>query len=88
MAHPQQFFYIQALKKFLPEYFEGCRILEIGSLNLNGSIRQFFQNCNYTGLEIGEGNDVDVVCFGEDYGSASSQFDMVVSCEAMEHNPG
>ena len=88
MAHPQQFFYIQALKQFLPEYFEGRKVLEIGSLNLNGSIRQFYQGCDYTGLDIGEGNDVDVVCFGEDYGSASNQFDMVVSCEAMEHNPG
>ena len=38
MTHPQQFFCIQPLKQFLPQYFEGCKVLEIGSLNLNGSI--------------------------------------------------
>lgn len=88
MAHVQQFFYVNAIKQFLPEYFEAKKVLEIGSLNLNGSIRQFFQACDYTGLDVGEGRDVDVVCYGEDYGAPAASFDMVVSCEAMEHNPG
>jgi SAM-dependent methyltransferase len=88
MAHVQQFFYVQSVKQFLPEYFEGTKVLEIGSLNINGSVRQFFQGCDYTGLDIGEGRDVDVVCPGEDYGAASGTFDAVISCEAMEHNPG
>lgn len=88
MAHVQQFFYVNAIKQFLPEFFEGSKVLEIGSLNLNGSIRQFFKGCDYTGLDIGEGRDVDVVCPGEHYGAPADSFDMVVSCEAMEHNPG
>jgi SAM-dependent methyltransferase len=88
MAHHQQFFFLQAVKQFLPEYFAERKVLEIGSLNINGSIRQFYERCEYTGLDVGEGRDVDVVCFGEDYGAAAGLFDMVVSCEAMEHNPG
>jgi len=87
MAHVQQFFYVNAIKQFLPEYFEGKKVLEIGSLNLNGSIRQFYQGCEYTGLDIGEGRDVDVVCPGEHFGAPAASFDVVVSCEAMEHNP-
>lgn len=88
MAHVQQFFYVNSVKQFLPEYFNKARVLEIGSLNLNGSIRQFFQDCDYVGLDVGEGRDVDVVCPGEHYGAPAESFDVVVSCEAMEHNPG
>ncbi|WP_449235885.1 class I SAM-dependent methyltransferase [Azospirillum doebereinerae] len=67
-------------------YFNGKRVLEIGSLDINGSIRQFFSNCEYTGLDLGEGPGVDVICSGEDFSAKSRHFDVVVSCEAMEHN--
>lgn len=87
MAHPQQFFYVNGVRQFLPEYFRGRKVLEIGSLNLNGSVRQFYTDCDYTGLDVGEGRDVDVVCPGEHYGAPATSFDMIISCEAMEHNP-
>src|SRR4051812_1784880 len=86
MAHPQQQFFVGGVKQFLPEFFTDQRVLEIGSLNLNGSVREFFTNCAYVGLDIGEGRDVDVVCPGEDYGERADSFDVVISCEAMEHN--
>jgi SAM-dependent methyltransferase len=87
MAHVQQLFYVEALKNFFPQYFEGVKVLEIGSLNINGSVRQYFNHCQYTGLDVGPGKDVDIVCAGEDFGAPSSQYDVVISCEAMEHNP-
>lgn len=87
MAHVQQFFFIETLRSFLPQYFENCKILEVGSLNINGSVRQYFSNCDYTGLDVGPGRGVDVVCPGEDFVAPSGHFDVVISCEAMEHNP-
>jgi SAM-dependent methyltransferase len=86
MSHPQQQFFVGGIKQFLPGYFAGKRVLEVGSLNLNGSVREFFADCDYVGLDVGEGRDVDVVCAGEDYGEKSGAFDVVISCEAMEHN--
>jgi SAM-dependent methyltransferase len=87
MAHPQQHFFVGGIKQFLPEYFAGKRVLEIGSLNINGSVRAFFTDCTYIGLDLGEGKDVDVICAGEDYGDKAGSFDVIISCEAMEHNP-
>ncbi len=87
MAHKEQFEFVQHIKSFFPEHFEGQRVLEVGSLDINGSVRPFFKNCEYIGLDVAEGKGVDVVCQGQDYEGPDSSFDVVISCEAMEHNP-
>ncbi|MBV8380747.1 MAG: hypothetical protein JO369_08325 [Paucibacter sp.] len=88
MSHPQQLFFVGSVKQFLGEFFRHRKVLEIGSLDINGSVRQFFEECDYTGLDVGEGKGVDVVCYGEDFGAKANSYDVVISCEAMEHNPG
>lgn len=87
MAHPEQFFFVGSVAANLPDYFHSKRVLEVGSLNINGSVRQFFVGCEYTGLDVGAGNGVDVVCPGQDYTAPAESFDVVISCEMMEHNP-
>jgi SAM-dependent methyltransferase len=87
MAHVQQIRFIDHVKKFLPEFFSSGRILEIGSLDINGSVRSFYQNVDYIGIDVASGQGVDVVSKGESYGGAADSFDAVVSCECMEYNP-
>lgn len=87
MAHLQQFRFINFVKEVLPEYFHDKKILEIGSLNINGSVRNFFTECDYLGVDVSVGKDVDVVSNGEDFNGKASSFDVVISCECMEHNP-
>ncbi|MCX4159657.1 MULTISPECIES: class I SAM-dependent methyltransferase [Paraburkholderia] len=87
MAHLQQSQFIAGVKQFLHEYFVSKNVLEIGSLDINGSVREFFSNCKYIGLDIGEGKGVDLVCPGQSYGASCAEYDVVISCEAMEHNP-
>ena len=36
---------------------------------------------------MGPGKGVDVVCPGQDYTAPARSFDVVISCEMMEHNP-
>lgn len=88
MSHQQQRFFVNSVKQGLPGYFQGRSVVEIGSLNINGSVREFFSGCDYLGLDVGEGRDVDLVCRGENYGAAADSADVLISCEAMEHNPG
>lgn len=88
MSHIQQRFFVNGVKQFLPTFFQNSKVLEIGSLNLNGSVREFFTDCQYLGIDVGMGPDVDEVCYGEDFGAKANSFDTVISCEAMEHNPG
>jgi len=87
MSHQAQLDFVASLRFKFPEYFIGEYVLEIGSLNINGSIRPFFEKCTYVGVDLGEGADVDVVARGEDLTYDDGDFDIVASCECFEHNP-
>ena len=87
MSHPEQMHYISKLKNKFPMFFENLKVLEIGSLNINGTIRVFFKNCNYLGVDLGEGKDVDYICEGQKLEFESNSFDVTASCECFEHNP-
>jgi SAM-dependent methyltransferase len=87
MSHPAQMEFVEAVKQSYPILFSRKKILEIGSLNINGSIRQFFDSCDYTGVDLDSGQDVDLVAKGEDLDFPDKTFDIVCSCECFEHNP-
>ena len=59
MSHQSQLDFVRSLTVRFPIYFAGQKVLEIGSLDINGSIRQFFSGCEYIGVDLGEGNGVD-----------------------------
>jgi len=66
------------------------KVLEIGSYNVNGSIRPAFdvsRGGEYVGVDLLPGPDVDRVISGENADYADGYFDVVVSCECFEHNP-
>ena len=87
MSHSSQRQFVELVSTGLPEYFVRKKVLEIGSLNLNGSVRDFFQDCDYLGLDVSAGKDVDMVCEGQNYSGPDNSFNQVISCEVMEHNP-
>ncbi len=87
MSHPRQRNFVKRAAEHLPGFFHNASVLEVGSLNINGSVREFFRGCRYTGIDIGAGRDVDVVCAGQRYDAPDGSCDHVISCEAMEHNP-
>jgi SAM-dependent methyltransferase len=87
MAHSEQLKFVAGVKAAFPEFFRSTKTLEIGSLDINGSIRQFFEGGDYVGLDVAQGPGVDVVCQGQDYDGLTAGFDTVISCEVLEHNP-
>ena len=87
MSHQAQLDFVAGLKQKFPDYFIRKQVLEVGSLNINGSIRPFFEQCTYVGVDLGEGRDVDVVGKGEELTYGDDSFDVVASCECFEHNP-
>jgi len=87
MAHPEQLEFVRSVRNRLGGQFENVRVLEVGSLDINGSVRSFFKDCDYTGIDVAPGKGVDLVCEGQLLGLPSGHFDTVISCEAMEHNP-
>ena len=87
MAHVDQFEFVGLIKHHLPMFFDSGRVVEIGSLDINGSVRSFFKPTTYTGVDVAAGPGVDEVCQGQLVGHPSGSFDVAISCECMEHNP-
>ena len=86
MAHREQAQFVRFVKNRYPSFFEGSRVLEVGSLILNGTIRGEFTGGEFVGIDVGEGPGVDVVCRGEDFDD-EGEFDVCASVECFEHNP-
>lgn len=68
-----------------PVDVSGKRVLDIGSYDVNGSVRPFFAaSAEYVGIDSRDGPGVDVVSDARDY-TSPKPFDFVVSTEALEH---
>ncbi len=87
MAHYQQQRFVEIVRSHYPDFFKGKNILEVGSWNVNETVRRFFADCRYVGADIAEGRGVDVVCPGQDLAFSDDEFDLVISGECFEHNP-
>ena len=87
MAHQLQSDFIAIVREHLPEHFVGRRVLEVGSLDINGSVRSHFDDCKYTGADLELGPGVDIACPGQLLEFPSGHFDVAISCECFEHNP-
>ena len=86
MSHKEQIEFISKVKEKYSKYFTNKCVVEIGSLNINGSVRHFFEKCVYIGVDVGPGPGVDVVSLGHEYNMPNS-FDVAISCECFEHDP-
>jgi hypothetical protein len=87
MAHPEQRDFLISLRNTRPEFFTGVSVLEVGSLNINGTVRDFFHHTTYVGVDVAEGPGVDVVALGQDLTYPDNSFDVAISAECFEHNP-
>lgn len=91
MAHPEQAAFCKKVRDKFPEEFINCRVLDIGSLDINGNNRYLFEDparefgYAYTGIDIGEGKNVDVVSKGHEF-KPGCQYDIVISTECFEHD--
>jgi SAM-dependent methyltransferase len=65
----------------------GLDVVEIGSYNVNGSIRSLCLGArSYLGVDTRAGPDVDLVCNGEAL-PETLRADLVICCEVLEHTP-
>ena len=75
------------VRKRIP--FSPGRVLEIGSQDVNGSVRTFFQDAKeYIGIDMQEARGVDIVMNAsgalDRFGVES--FDTIICCEMLEHD--
>lgn len=73
-------FYKKELENLPP-----LQVLEFGSYNINGSVRDAYTNAaSWWGIDIAEGNGVDEVANAVDW-TSDETFDIVICAEAFEH---
>lgn len=84
MAHLQQQQFFDRVKESYPEHFKGISVVDFGSLDINGSLKDMFVDCHYTGVDIRPGKNVDVVCMAHRF--VGEPVDTVVSGEMLEHD--
>lgn len=86
MAHKEQIEFCKKIKNKFPEKFTDKKVLDIGSLDINGNNRYLFDNCEYTGIDIGPGKNVDIVSKGHEFRMPDKTYDVIVSTECFEHD--
>ncbi|MFO1132022.1 MAG: class I SAM-dependent methyltransferase [Hyphomicrobiales bacterium] len=87
MAHPQQFCFVQTFANHISASDSQFNILEIGSYDVNGSVRELFPGSTYCGVDLTPGEGVDVVADGHRVDHPNNSYDITISCECFEHNP-
>jgi len=87
MAHQQQQEFFRGLAvRFSDQFNKASRILEVGSQNRNGSVRQYFPGATeYLGLDLGIALDVDWAVPGELVELPNGWAEIVISTECFEH---
>jgi hypothetical protein len=100
MAHKAQIDFCKRVRGMYPEYFKRKKVVDVGSLDINGNNRQFFKNCEYTGIDIVAGKNVDLVGYAHHLlpsiastgGYRNSEpsligtADVIISTEMLEHD--
>lgn len=79
-------------RMFTPMFTGDRRVLGIGTRAINStatgySVEALFNGCSMVGLDLSPGQGVTHVCHAADFETDASQgFDVVYSCEALEHD--
>lgn len=81
--------YINAEKfyhKYCEKNIENKKILDVGSYDVNGTMKPIFEKGQYVGLDMEEGPNVDIVGVSHDIPFKEEEFDIVISSSCFEHD--
>ena len=87
MSHFQQEKFVEIASEYLNLTYSE-KIFELGSYDVNGSIKPLFSFHEYIGVDVSEGPNVDKIYDGKNLNFLlDDYFDLSISCNCFEHNP-
>jgi SAM-dependent methyltransferase len=81
--------YVNAEKfyhKYCEDNIENKKILDVGSYDVNGTMKPIFQKGEYIGLDMEQGPNVDIVGVSHKIPFEKDEFDIVISSSCFEHD--
>ena len=86
--HQQIADFFMFVRTYMKQYFtDGKLVLDIGSGDVNGNNRQFFDNsCTYHGNDVFPGRNVDLIYRTAELPFLKPTFDTVISSECFQHD--
>lgn len=76
---------INLMKRFAREVPVGSKVLDVGSRDVNGTFKDSFTHCEYTGIDIEAGKNVDIVVEPYNYPFPDESFPYIISGSTLEH---
>jgi len=87
MAHHAQRNFCARIQNMYPKHFSGVSVLDVGSLDINGSNRFLFSDdSTYLGIDIAAGRGVDAVSKGHEWAAPDNAYNTIISTECFEHD--
>lgn len=86
MAHLEQNIFCTKIRALFPAYFFRKKVLDIGSMDINGCNRPLFWFCRYAGLDLAPGRNVTIICEGHLLQAPDAYYDTIISTECGEHD--
>ena len=82
---------MEFVRDCLADYPIKGKVLELGSMDVNGSVRDLFADRErfptYVGVDMQKGKGVDVVAMANDLPQGDRSVSVVVTTEMLEHDP-
>jgi hypothetical protein len=81
--------YVNAEKfyhKYCEKNIENKKILDVGSYDVNGTMKPIFERGQYIGLDMEAGSNVDIVGVSHNIPFEKDEFDIVISSSCFEHD--
>lgn len=94
MSHPAQRRFCRRVRRKHPLHFWKKNVIDVGSLDINGTNRYLFNKCNYVGVDLIGGKNVDFVGVAEmvipqiekQWSWHQGFVDVIISTEMLEHD--
>lgn len=93
MSHPhQQIYFLEVKKRYYrsvhPHPFYQAKVLDVGSLDVNGNNRFLFHDCDYYGIDVVRGANVDHVMPVHEWSELllDASYDTIISTSMLEHD--